>query len=223
MRKKDFVFGRFCFFAKICINFEKFSIIIAREGEDMRKEYIYIAVLIACIIGVIWGIVGMLNTSYQVEEAKTKNNIEEIYEDSNTVMTVAKEEKVSPNTNFALKKYYDECSHFDYEEAELPSELINLTQQEVEDYYDDWEVEKFTENDLVLAKEINGYCNQHFLIRLDDEKVNVYRLGTLGELKEYQKTDIFKSYLPEEDVENLKEGIAVYGEGKLSSVLEDFE
>lgn len=189
----------------------------------MRKEYIYITVLIACIIGVIWGIVGLLNTNYMQEEAKTKNNIEELYENTNTVMTGAKEEKVSPNTNFALKKYYDECSHFDYEEAELPSELINLNQQEIEDYYDDWEVEKFTGEDLVLAKEINGYCNQHFLIRLDNENVNVYRLGTLGELNEYKKTDIFKSYLPEEDVANLEEGISVYGEGKLSSVLEDFE
>lgn len=145
----------------------------------MRKEYIYIMVLIACIIGVIYGIVGLLNTNDRQEEAKTKNSIEELYENTNTVMTGAKEEKVSPNTNFALKKYYDECSHFDYEEAELPNELVNLNQQEIEDYYDDWEVEKFTGEDLVLAKEVNGYCNQHFLIRLDGENVNVYRLGTL--------------------------------------------
>lgn len=44
-----------------------------------------------------------------------------------------------------------------------------------------------------------------------------------GELNEYQKTDISRSYLPEEDIESLEKGISVYGEGKLSSVLEDYE
>lgn len=190
----------------------------------MRKEFIYIIVLVACITGVIWGIVGLLNTSYKVqEEPKQSKAIEEIYANQTVVTTASKEEKLSPNSSFALKKYYDECSHFDYEEAELPVELVNLTKQEVEDYYADWEVEKFSEDELVLAKEINGYCNEHFLIRLDDETVNVYQMGTLGDLKEYKKTDISRDYLPEEDVEKLEEGITVFGEGKLSSALEDFE
>ncbi len=189
----------------------------------MRKEYIYFIVLMACVVGVIWGIVGLINTSYNVQEVKQSKSIEEIYANQTALTTMSEEDKVSPNSSFALKKYYDECSHFDYEEAEIPKELVNLTKQEVEDYYADWEVEKFSENELVLAKEINGYCKEHFLIRLDDENVNVYQLGTLGELKEYKKTDISRDYLPEEDIENLEEGITVFGEGKLSSVLEDFE
>ena len=61
------------------------------------------------------------------------------------------------------------------------------------------------------------------MIRLEDDAVNVYQMGTLGELKEYKKTDIARDYLPEEDVEDLEEGITVFGEGKLSAVLEDFE
>lgn len=189
----------------------------------MRKEYGYIIVLIACIVGVLWGIVGLINTKYNVEEAKQVNNVQAIYENETMITTTSQEEKISPNAKFALKKYYDECSHFEYEEAELPVELVNLTKEEVEDYYADWEVEKFSEDELVLGKEINGYCNQHFLIRLEDENVNVYRMGTLGELNEFKKTDIVRDYLPEEDVKNLEEGITVFGEGKLSSVLEDYE
>lgn len=189
----------------------------------MRKEYIYIGILIIAIVAVVWGIVGLLNTAYKTEEAKTIHPVEEIYENENTVTTAMEEEKVSPNAEFALKKYYDECSHFQYEEAELPKELVNLNEQEVEDYYEDWEVEKFSADQVVLGKEINGYCNEHFIIRLDDDTIHVYQLGTSGELKEYQSTDIARDYLPEEDIEDLEEGITVYGEGKLSSVLEDFE
>lgn len=189
----------------------------------MRKEYFYIGVLMVCIVGVIWGIVGLINTKYNVEEAKTVTNVQNIYENQMAVTTASEEEKVSPNADFALKKYYDECSHFDYEEVELPKELVNLTEQEVEDYYDDWEVEEFASDKLVLCKEMNGYCNQHFLIKLDDDNVNVYRLGNLGELNQYKETDISREYLTEEDIANLEEGIPVYGEGKLSSALEDFE
>ena len=100
---------------------------------------------------------------------------------------------------------------------------MNLSTQEIEDYYEDWEIEEFTPDKLVLVKEINGYCNQHFLIKLDSENVNVYRFDSNGELKQYKHTEIARDYLPEEDIENLEEGISVFGEGRLSSVLEDFE
>ena len=191
----------------------------------MKKEYVYIVILSLCIVGVVWQIFALLNTSYQVatEENNTINVVENIYSVENTVETSMEEEKISPNSSFALKKYYDECNHFDYEEVELPKELVNLTEQEVEDYYDDWEVEEFANNKLVLCKEIDGYCNQHFVIKLDNDEVDVYRMKTNGDLEKYRDTDISVDYLPENDIEKLKEGIAVYGEGKVSSALEDYE
>ncbi len=190
----------------------------------MRKEYLYIVILVVLIAAVIGGIVGVLKRTPNISEAKAANEVQNVPEKENTVVTTASsEEKVSPNATFALKKYYDECSHFDYEEAELPHELVNLTQEEVEEYYAGWEVEKFAKDQLVLTKEIDGYCNQHFLIKLDNDLVNIYRVGTLGELNQYQATDISKDYLPEEDIGKLEEGIPVFGEGKLSAILEDYE
>lgn len=198
-------------------------LIILAKVNIMRKEYFYIIILIISIAGVIGGTVSLLGNTPKVREARVTNEVGNAQINENTVTTASSEEKVSPNATFALKKYYDECSHFDYEEAELPQELVNLTKEEVEEYYADWEVEKFAKSELVLTKEINGYCNQHFLIKLDNDLVNIYRVGTLGELNQYQSTDISKDYLPEEDIEKLETGIPIFGEGKLSSVLEDFE
>lgn len=192
----------------------------------MRKEYFYIVILILSIAGVIGGIVSLLNLSRDTSEAKVMTNqvqMQNISETENTVTTASSEEKVSPNATFALKKYYDECSHFDYEEVELPNELVNLTEEEVQDFYTGWEIEEFSKDKLVLSKEVNGYCNQHFIIKLDDSMVNVYRVGTMGELNEYKTTDISKDYLPEEDIEKLEVGIPIYGEGKLGAALEDYE
>ena len=189
----------------------------------MKKEYIYIIGLVLCIIAVIYGTVGLVNKAYVIDNEKQESSVRNVYEDTNMVTTASQEEKVSPNADFALKKYFDECSHFDYEEVELPKELVNLTKQEVEDYYDDWEVEEFSSDKIVLCKEMNGYCNQHFLIKFNGDKIAIYQIGRQGELNEYKMTDIDRAYLPEEDVNKLNDGIPVFGEGKLSSVLEDYE
>lgn len=132
-------------------------------------------------------------------------------------------EKVSPNANFAIKQYYDECNHFNFKYSKLPKELVNLTRQEVEDYYEEYEVEEFDSNNVVLSKEINGFCDEHFYIMLGDEHIEIMQLDTNGSFIPYQETEISKEYLPQEDIEKLEEGIYVYGSGNINSVLEDYE
>lgn len=190
----------------------------------MKKEYLYIVILILAIVGVLYGIIGLLNTRYNIEENQSNIKNENLYyENENVISTSSKQEKISPNCKFALKKYYDECSHFEYEEAELPKELVNLTRKEVEEYYKDWKIENFSENNLVLSKEINGYCDQHFIVKAKNRIIEIYRIDTLGKLNEYKDTGIAIDYLPEDDIKKLENGIPIYGEGNLSSVLEDYE
>lgn len=155
----------------------------------------------------------------QVQEYSETNSIE-----LKTIEAVSEEKKVVPSTEFAIKKYYDECGHFKFEYEELPKELINLTKQEIDDYYnDEYEVEEFNNNTLILSKEINGLCDEHFVLKLEDENVEVYKMNTDGSYSLYKTTEISKEYLPAEDIEKLEEGLYVYGEGKINASLEDFE
>ena len=39
----------------------------------------------------------------------------------------------------------------------------------------------------------------------------------------YKTTDISREYLPAEDISKLEQGMYVFGEGKLNSIIEDFE
>lgn len=143
---------------------------------------------------------------------------------SNEVLEAsAIEEKVLPTAEFAMKKVYNECGHFKFEYAELPQELINLTEEELEAYYKDWEIEEFSPSKIILTKEINSLCDEHFIIKLGEKYVQVFHLEPDGNLVVYETTDISREYLPEEDIKKLEEGIYVFGEGKLNSVLEDFE
>lgn len=140
-----------------------------------------------------------------------------------TISTASTEEKVSPNAEFALKKYYNECGHFKFEYAKLPEELVNLTKEEVEDFYDDWEVEEFSANKIVLVKEISSLCDEHFIIKLGEKYVQIFHLEPDGNLVLYKTTDISREYLPAEDISKLEQGMYVFGEGKLNSIIEDFE
>ena len=101
--------------------------------------------------------------------------------------------------------------------------MVNLSRQEVEDYYEDYEVEEFASNNLVIAKEINGLCEEHFYVKLGNENVEVMKMNSDGSFSPYQVTEISRTYLPAEDIAKLEEGIYVYGSGKIDSILEDYE
>ena len=157
-------------------------------------------------------------------DTENKNIVaNELYDERNIIETEASEEKVSPNTEFALKKYYSECGHFKFEYVALPMELINLTEEEVEQYYDDWEVEEFSSKRVVLVKDIASLCDEHYIIKLGNEFIEIYHLEPNGEMTLYKTTDISKEYLTQNDIKTLQNGYYVFGEGKLNSVLEDFE
>lgn len=186
----------------------------------MRKFYWIIfcfSLFILISVSIIFIVLG-INIVKSEKISKEKNITNEI-----TITTSSIEEKLSPNAIFGLKKFYDECGHYEYEEVELPIELVNLTKQQIEDFYDNWEIEEFSENKLVLVKEINGYCNNHFLVKLDDNYINIYKLTTIGNLKLYKSTTISREFLPENDISTLEEGIMIYGMDKIIEVLEDYE
>lgn len=156
-----------------------------------------------------------------IVEAKDRD--EENLISNEVLQASAIEEKILPTAEFAMKKVYNECGHFKFEYAELPQELVNLTEEELEAYYKDWEIEEFSPSKIILTKEINSLCDEHFIIKLGEKYVQVFHLEPDGNLVVYETTDISREYLPEEDIKKLEEGIYVFGEGKLNSVLEDFE
>lgn len=158
-------------------------------------------------------------------EKKEDNNIEEeILSENIVIQTSYDETKILPSTNLGLKKLYKGCNHTSFEFVELPSELINKTKSEVEQLYTEWEVEEFYENKVILVKEVQGICEEHFIITVGNEFVEIYRIVDENKNKIlYNTTDISKEYLTEEDIQKLEEGISIYGKDQLNSVLEDFE
>lgn len=151
-----------------------------------------------------------------IEENKVEN---EVVLETRAVL----EEKVSFDANFALKKYYNECGHSHFNYVELPSEFINLTQKEIEEIYSDWRVEEFDSKNVVLAQNIDRMCDDHYVLKLGNNNIEIYQMQEVDDFKFIRETNISKEYLTKEDIESLEEGIFVFGVSNLNSALEDFE
>ena len=89
--------------------------------------------------------------------------------------------------------------------------------------YKEFKVETFDKNKLVVSKEENGFCGEHYVLREKDGVIIVNLVNENNEETLYEKTSISSKYLTQTDLINLKDGIRVYGRENLNSFLEDYE
>lgn len=198
--------------------------------KNMTK-IIIVSVLLVIIIAIIADIISSKNKEEEnVSESNTY--ISEVIEDEcteeyineqNTTAVSSNEEKVAANAILILKKYYKQCDHTINEYVELPQELVNMTEEEVQAHYPDWEVIGFEQGKITLYKEFDDVCGEHFKLRVEDGKVVVYIVKNDGSESLYEKTDISSEYLTETDLINMQDGLEIYGKEELNQIIEDFE
>lgn len=141
----------------------------------------------------------------------------------NTTTVSFTEEKLASNAILILKKYYQKCEHTINEYVELPQELVNMTEEDVQAEYPDWEVIGFEKGKLTLYKELDDVCGEHFKLKVEEGKVVIYIVNTDGTESVYEKTNISSEYLTETDLINMQDGLEIYGKEELNQIIEDFE
>ena len=160
------------------------------------------------------------NEINKISEKVTDDCINEYIDE---IETNSNEEKISPNCLLILKRYYDECQHTINEYVDIPQDLVNGTEYDLKKEYPYWEIEKFSSTEIVLYKEFNSNCGQHFILKEDNGKITVYKINENSEEEVYEKTEISLEYLSETDKIKIKDGIKVNGIEELNQLLEDFE
>ncbi len=202
----------------------------------MKKIWMIIPIILVILIGIVVGRLiynnnGKLanknniiqNEINIVSEKVTDDCIEEYQEVQEEIATNSQEEKISPNCLLILKKYYDECNHTINEYVDVPQDLVNGTEEDLKKEYPYWQIEKYSNNEIILYKEFNSNCGQHFVLREDEGKITVYKINENNEEEIYEKTEISVEYLSETDKGKISEGIKVNGIEELNQLLEDFE
>lgn len=198
----------------------------------MRKGWIItiiIATIILFAIGVIIGIYAyqkdkvhdsnMISRQLaEQEQSQTENSI-----GNDVVSTSVAEVKLSPNCTIVEKQYFKGCDHIIKNIKEIPEEWTNMTEEEIKAQYPDWTLESFSNNQIIVSQEKEGYCGQHYVVREHEGVLAIYTLDENGVETWKEDTEIATMYLTEEDLEKVKEGIKAIGDDQLHTILEDFE
>ena len=199
----------------------------------MNKVVMSMLTIIIIIMGVIIGILlikpknGQDDSIAKVENNQNmiENNVENQNNNFNNTVKAANvsEEKISPKAFVTYKIKYEKCGHETSQNREIPEELVNLTQEELKEKYSEWNIEKFSDTNIVLSKTEKGSCNEHFILKEKNGFATVFKKLDNGEEEEYETTDIATEYLSETDKINMKKGIEVNGLQNLNQLIEDYE
>lgn len=195
----------------------------------MRKYIIFI-LLLGLVASIILGFylhkLNKVEEKIAFETKYRKIETENIIRQAENILTETSstEEKTSPNAKIIEKRYYKDCEHIIQEEKDIENKLINKTKEEIQIEYIGWEIQKFTSSEVVVYKEVNDYCDEHYVLKDENGEIVAYKLDKYNNEKELiKRTGIQTKYLPESDIESLKKGIAVYSKKELNQLLEDYE
>lgn len=197
----------------------------------MKKTIWVIALLILAIV--IGFFVGVYLYNAEANEEQMENDIEKVDSiNSVSTNTVEKkeiatsmiEEKISVNTQVIEEVYYIRCDHILKDTKKDIKSLINMTKEALAQKYPDWDIKEFSTEKVVLYKEEQNYCNQHYILKDVNGFITIYNMDELDNIKErIEITEIETKYLPEKDRGDLKQGIKVYSLENLNKLIEDYE
>lgn len=120
--------------------------------------------------------------------------------------------------NLSQKKEAEDNNIVKNEVNILSSEFVN------DDCVNEWEdYSKTVEEEIKETSSVLNDENRHYILRAENEVVNIYYLNEDDEEILYKVTDVSIKYLSDEDRAELKKGIEVVGIEKMNQLLEDFE
>lgn len=187
-----------------------------------------IAIIFSAVFGWMIYEVTKINKAEKQKIAVTQDTINDectefAEKQESVIQTMANEDKVSPNAIIIFKTYYNACKHTKQDTEETSQELVNMSRQELQEYYKDWKLKGFSNSEIVLYKEIEGFCDEHYKLKSKDGNVSIYKLNENGQEVWEADTDINVEFLPEEDRLKIENGLEIIGKENLNKIIEDFE
>lgn len=189
----------------------------------MRKWIIIVALIIIFILSIISGFIVKSYINFSNKKEDINHNVLANSNDNKTIKTNSIDEKVSPNAKIIITETYQKCGHTVTRKEDVPREIINLNKEHVEEYYKGWNVDEFCSSEIKISRKNKGICNEHYVIGELNGFISISVKNDIGESIFKGVTDIAVQYLPEEDLQKLKQGIEIVGKDNLNKFLEDFE
>lgn len=178
-------------------------------------------------------VIAKIQEEYNLKKIDTEDSLEDfnaeinyiedyIKKDKDIVTVSASITKLSPSAEMVIKKNFSRCSHSEVNRMKIPVELVNYTEEEVMKKYSGWTIEKFSTDEIILSKDIDANCTDHYVIKETNGKVAVYNEIAENKMNFIENIDVDLTLLSDEEKGRFADGIRVYGKEEVSSLVEDY-
>ena len=168
--------------AGFIVAYYKYSGQIAKERSERQKEQELLQALI------------------KAQEDSTHNIVE-----NNEIMVTNYNDITGSNTELIYRTLYTQCEDI-IEKQEPTPELIGLNKKwswkVLNKNQSDWEIENFSKEKVILLKQVNRVCPNHYLVTVNKGYIVIYKYNEDGSKKLIEQTDISINILPTVDQEN---------------------
>lgn len=193
----------------------------------MRKLYIVLFTLLLLIVSFFVGEyiykISRIDDNLLAKAQEEYAALQEEYEAKLKAAAASDNTKISPNAVLIFKTEYNKCGHILNKYQNASENEVNLTKEQLQEKYKDWEIVGFAEKEVVLLQKIEESCNQHYVIREKDGNLAIYVIDEDNDEILKEVTGISTEYLTQLDLLKLEDGIRVNGLEELNAKLEDFE
>lgn len=172
------------------------AIIIGQKGGVLLSNRKRLWIILSCIVL----IVGAFGYSYfttlkriinEVPEQKpgtrinTKNSFPPInYEEG--VSKFPPEDIVTPSTLLIERTLSINTGCYIENQTEIPDELVNMTEDQVKEFYKDYESVEFSKEKIIISRKLPFLPNR-FLVKLEDKYIKVFVTDSEGKASIYEE------------------------------------
>lgn len=155
---------------------------------------------------------------YQTMQSAEQNNKEILGEDVQSL------EVTNEDTLLVFEKNYTRCSHKRTEERSAEGYEVGLTIQDFGVKFPGWDIFEFSSEKVILSKEIQDYCPQHFILKDRDGMVVIYMPSEGGsEYDNIQETRIPTEKLPPDVQDEIRSGLVMDSLEEVEHIIENFD
>ncbi len=195
----------------------------------MKTENMY-RILVATIFVLLMTVgiyIGVEITAKDKQNTKNNNpdiivsNTDSVYIYDEQAEITQEEEIIDVNVKFT--DIYPDCGHSIESEEHQGQTTKTKIKEEIEEKDLGYRLIGEQEGILLYQKVHSGKCMNHYKVILENDLVNIYRIGETGEFEIYQTTEIAASMLRDGIKEQLQDGIEVDDIEELILLMEDIE
>jgi hypothetical protein len=130
--------------------------------------------------------------------------------------------KITPSTKLVYEYYYEADNQLVTEEEEPPYFLLNMTRNDLQSKFPDWQIQSFSSQEVIVRTYVKGQSPNRYRIGIHNGYVAIFYENPVEGIYLKDVTETPVASLSQEEQEELAGGVVVLGDDELLLLLEDY-